>query len=78
MKVAEALLLRKQLEAKVQQLQPLKNLGDNGVFEQKIERRAANENVGCFLKTPSHSLLEREVAGSNPVGGHNVAPVAQW
>lgn len=45
MKIAEALLLRKQLEAKVQQLQPLKMAGDNGVFETKVERRQVNDNV---------------------------------
>lgn len=59
MKVAEALLLRKQLEAKVQQLQPLKNLGDNGVFEQKVERRPANENVDTItITTPKVSLAD--------------------
>lgn len=45
MKIAEALLLRKQLEAKVQQLQPLKNIGDNGVFQQQTVRKQVNENV---------------------------------
>ena len=45
MKIAEALLLRKQLEAKVKQLEPLKMQGDNGVYEFKTERRSAGENV---------------------------------
>lgn len=45
MKLAEALGLRKHLEAKVEQLKPLKVNGDNGVYEQKIERRNINENI---------------------------------
>jgi hypothetical protein len=45
MKIAEALLLRKQLEAKVAQLQPLKLQGDNGVYDTKVERRNVNENT---------------------------------
>lgn len=45
MKIAEALLLRKQLEAKVEQLQPLKMNGDNGVYDTKVQRKAINENT---------------------------------
>ena len=45
MKIAEALLLRKQLEAKVKQLEPLKLQGENGVYETKVNRRQVNENV---------------------------------
>lgn len=45
MKIAEALVLRKHLEAKVKQLEPLKVNGDNGVFELKTERVNINENV---------------------------------
>lgn len=45
MKLAEALVLRKHLEAKVKQLEPLKVNGDNGLFELKTERRNINENV---------------------------------
>lgn len=45
MKIAEALLLRKQLESKVEQLKPLKTAGDNGVFTMKIERIHAGENI---------------------------------
>jgi len=45
MKIAEALLLRKQLEAKVQQLTPIKVNGDNGVYEMKIERLPAGDNI---------------------------------
>lgn len=39
MKIAQALLLRKQLEAKVKQLEPIKQLGANGLFEIKTQRR---------------------------------------
>ena len=45
MKIAEALLLRKQLEAKVKQLEPLKIQGDNGVYDLKVERISAGENI---------------------------------
>lgn len=45
MKIAEGLLLRKQLEAKVKQLEPLKIQGENGVYETKIQRRNVSENV---------------------------------
>lgn len=45
MKIAEALLLRKQLEAKVKQLEPLKLHGENGLFELKTERRSVGESV---------------------------------
>ena len=45
MKIAEGLLLRKQLEAKVKQLEPLKLNGDKGFFELKTERVNINDNV---------------------------------
>lgn len=45
MKIAEALLLRKQLESKVRQLEPLKTAGEQGVFETKVERVSVSENV---------------------------------
>lgn len=45
MKVAEALVLRKHLEAKVKQLEPLKVNGENGLFEMKTERRNINDNL---------------------------------
>jgi hypothetical protein len=45
MKIAEALLLRKQLEAKVQQLTPIKQLGDQGIFEIKTSRTKVSEEV---------------------------------
>lgn len=45
MKIAEALLLRKQLEAKVKQLEPLKLNGENGVYKDEVQRRQVSENV---------------------------------
>lgn len=45
MKIAEALLLRKQLESKVKQLEPLKIQGDQGVYAMTIERINIGENV---------------------------------
>lgn len=45
MKIAEALLLRKQLESKVKQLEPLKTAGQNGVYENKVERRKVSDDI---------------------------------
>lgn len=45
MKLAEALVLRKHLMAKVEQLKPLYMQGQQGLFETKTERRAVNENT---------------------------------
>jgi len=45
MKLAEALLLRKQLEAEVKRLEPLKLQWSNGAFETKIIRRPLSDTV---------------------------------
>ena len=45
MKIAEALVLRKHLELKVKQLEPVKQIGDNGAFELKTERVKISEEV---------------------------------
>lgn len=45
MKIAEALVLRKHLEAKVEQLKPLKINGDNGVYETQTKRVKVSEEV---------------------------------
>lgn len=45
MKIAEALVLRKHLEGKVKQLEPIYTNGERGVFELKTERVNINENV---------------------------------
>jgi ribosome-associated translation inhibitor RaiA len=59
MKIAEALVLRKHLEAKVEQLKPLKINGDNGLFELKIERTKVSEEVDeAKIQIPKVSLKE--------------------
>lgn len=45
MKLAEALVLRKHLEAKVKQLEPLKLNGEQGLFELKTQRTKVSEEV---------------------------------
>lgn len=45
MKLAEALVLRKHLEQKVRQLEPVKVNGDNGLFELHTERKNINEST---------------------------------
>lgn len=45
MKIAQALLLRKQLEKKVAQLEPIKQMGDNGLFETKVNRVNITDQV---------------------------------
>lgn len=59
MKIAEGLLLRKQLQAKVEQLQPLHNVGERGVFDQAIKRVNVNENVDeITITTPRITLAD--------------------
>lgn len=59
MKLAEGLLLRKQLQEKVAQLTPLRNVGVNGVFEQRVERRNVTENVDeITVTTPRITLAD--------------------
>ncbi len=45
MKIAQALLLRKQLEAKVKQLEPIKQMGSQGLFEAKVQRVNITEQI---------------------------------
>lgn len=45
MKIAEALVLRKHLEAKVKQLEPIKLAGDNGAYELKTERIKISDEI---------------------------------
>ncbi len=59
MKVAEALLLRKQLEAKVKQLEPLRQLGEQGIFEVKTQRVKVSEEVDeVKLQIPRVTLTD--------------------
>ena len=45
MKIAEALLLRKQLQDKVEQLKPIKQMGEQGIFEMKSQRVNVSQEV---------------------------------
>lgn len=45
MKIAEGLLLRKQLEQKVAQLQPLKQMGDSGIFKMDVQRVKVSDEI---------------------------------
>jgi hypothetical protein len=45
MKIAEALVMRKHLEQKVEQLKPIKMAGEQGVFELKTERVKVTDEV---------------------------------
>ena len=59
MKIAEGLLLRKQLQAKVEQLQPLHNVGSRGLMEQSVRRVSVNENVDeLTITTPRITLSD--------------------
>ena len=59
MKIAQALLLRKQLEKKVAQLEPIKNQGDGGLFETKVRRVNVTEQMDeVTIQTPRITLLD--------------------
>ena len=59
MKIAEALVLRKHLELKVKQLEPLKIHGDNGLFELKVERTKITDEVDeVKLQVPKVELKD--------------------
>lgn len=59
MKIAEALVLRKHLEAKVRQLEPIKQFGEKGALELKTERVNINEQVDeVKLQIPKISFKE--------------------
>ena len=59
MKIAQALLLRKQLEKKVAQLEPIKKLGDDGIFETKVKRMNGSEQIDeVSIQVPKMTLSE--------------------
>lgn len=59
MKVAEALVLRKHLEAKVKQLEPLYLQGEKGLFELKTERVNISDTVDeVKLQVPKVALAD--------------------
>ena len=59
MKIAQALLLRKQLEKKVAQLEPIKAMGDQGIFETKVKRINVTEAIDeVSVQVPKMTLSE--------------------
>ena len=59
MKIAEALVLRKHLEQKVEQPKPLKMAGDQGIFELKVERKKVTDEVDeVKMQVPKITLAE--------------------
>lgn len=59
MKIAEGLVLRKHLLKKVEQLTPLKQLGDNGIFEVKSERVKVSDEIDeVKFQLPKITLAE--------------------
>jgi hypothetical protein len=59
MKIAEGLLLRKQLQAKTEQLKPLRDLGERGVFDQQVKRQSVSDNVDeVTIVTPRVTLKD--------------------
>lgn len=59
MKIAEALVLRKHLEQKVKQLEPLKLNGDNGLFELQTKRTKVSDEVDeVSLQIPKVTLAD--------------------
>lgn len=59
MKIAQGLLLRKQLEKKVAQLEPIKQMGEQGLFEAKVQRVNVTEQVDQLqMQVPKITLAE--------------------
>jgi hypothetical protein len=58
MKIAEALLYRKQCEAKVKQLEPLRLNGEQGVYTTKVQRVNVSDNVDEATLTIPRITLE--------------------
>lgn len=57
--IAEALVLRKHLAEKVDQLKPIKVNGDNGVFELKTQRTKVTDEVDeVTMQIPKIDLKE--------------------
>ncbi len=59
MKIAQALLLRKQLEAKVAQLQPIKLQGEDGLLTTKVRRVNVTQEIDeVSVQVPRITLKE--------------------
>jgi len=57
MKIAQALLLRKQLEQKVAQLTPIRNYGEQGLLSTKVMRKNVSDQVDeVTIQTPRVTL----------------------
>jgi hypothetical protein len=59
MKLAEALVLRKHLDAKVKQLEPLKLQGERGIFELQTKRVKVSDEIDeVSLQIPKVTLAQ--------------------
>lgn len=59
MKIAQALLLRKQLDEKVKQLTPIKGMGDQGLFTVQTKRINVSDQVDeVSFQIPKMTLSE--------------------
>lgn len=59
MRVAEALVMRKHLEAKVKQLEPIYMDGQKGLFEMRTERKKISDEVDeVKIQVPKVTLKE--------------------
>jgi hypothetical protein len=59
MTIAEGLVLRKHLEAKVKQLEPIYINGQKGLFDEKVQRKNIGDNVDeITVSTPKVTLAD--------------------
>jgi len=59
MKIAQGLLLRKQLEKKVAQLEPIREMGDRGMFETKTKRINISDQMDeISIQSPRVTLAD--------------------
>lgn len=59
MKIAQALLLRKQLERKIDQLEPIRQMGEDGVLQTKVRRiNVTDETDQLEITVPRVTLSE--------------------
>lgn len=59
MKIAQGLLLRKQLERKVNQLEPIKLQGEDGILQTKVRRVNVTEQIDeVQLEVPRITLAD--------------------
>ena len=59
MKLAQGLLLRKQLEKKIAQLEPIRKMGDDGVLQTKVRRINISDDTDSLeIDVPRVTLSE--------------------